>query len=61
MRPQLTHKEYQKREHRYCNRCKERLPEHDPDCPTLKEKTPKPWRKHNNRSNRIEEDTTDGE
>ena len=55
MKPQLTHKEWQRRGHRYCNRCNERLPDHTQTCPTPKEKTPKPWRKHNNRGNRIED------
>jgi hypothetical protein len=55
MKPQLTHKEWEHRGRRFCNRCKEHLPDHDPACPTLKEKTPKPWRKHSNRGNRIPE------
>ena len=61
MRPQLTKHEDLKKNRRLCNRCDGIPPFHYEDCPTLKEKTPKPWKKHNNRSNRTPEETDDGE
>ena len=61
MKPQLNSKERLIRDARYCLRCDHDLPNHEPGCPILKERTPKPWKKHNNRSNRITEETNDGE